>query len=418
MRIAVIGSGISGLSAAHWLSKHHDVTLFESDDRLGGHTATKQVSVTENGESREYAIDTGFIVFNDWTYPLFIELMSELGVASKPTDMGFSAFKADGSFEYAGKNLKTLFSQKRNLVSPSHLRMLADIVRFNKSAVQDWRTGKLEEGVTLGQYLADRGYSETFVQRYLIPMGSAIWSSTTQDMMAFPLKFFVEFFHNHGLLNIKNRPQWHVIQGGSKQYIEPLIRRFEKKIHLGEGVLKVVRDKDQVEITTAKQSYHFDQVVFACHSDQALNMLGDATEKEKQLLGNIRYRDNDVVLHTDISLLPSRKQTWSSWNYCLGEQANELPVLTYNMNMLQGIQSETVFCVTLNATDRIDPDAILGEYRYAHPIFDLPAIEAQKQWQSINGVNATWYCGAYWFNGFHEDGVRSAKRVVESIHAI
>ena len=321
--------------------------------------------------------------------------------------------------EYAGASISTLFSQRRNLFSPSHLRMLLDIVRFNKGAITDWRAGQLDQGVTLGQYLKDKAYSQAFIDRYLIPMGAAIWSSTTQDMMAFPLKFFVEFFHNHGLLNVKNRPQWHVVQGGSKQYISPLIRRFENRIHLGEGVLKVIRQQDgRVALTTHKDVYHFDQVIFACHSDQALDILGDASDQETQVLSQIRYRENEVVLHTDTKLLPSRERTLSSWNYCLGDRPNELPVLTYNMNILQGIEADSVFCVTLNATDRIDASLVLGKYRYAHPVFDLPAIEAQKKWQSINGVNATWYCGAYWFNGFHEDGVRSAKRVAEALNAI
>lgn len=411
MKIAIIGSGISGLTAAHLLNKKHDITLYESDGRVGGHTATKTVAV----DSGEYCIDTGFIVFNDWTYPNFIQLLENLGVKSQATDMGFSAFYPDGRFEYSGKNLNTLFADRRTLLSPNHWRMLADIVRFNNQAVHDWQQGNLDDSITLGQYLSEHRYGETFKNRYLIPMGSAIWSSSITDMERFPVKFFVTFFHNHGLLRVNNRPTWRVVQGGSQSYIDPLIASFREKIRVSDAVLTVTRTNSGVSLKSESGTRLYDQVVFACHSDQALALLTDPSIVEEKILGAITYRDNDVALHTDTRLLPRKKRTWASWNYCLSDDLNSLPILTYNMNILQGIDSPETFCVTLNANDKIDQNTVLGRYCYAHPAFNQAALSAQAQWQSINGVRRTWYCGAYWFNGFHEDGVKSALRVAAKL---
>lgn len=411
MKIAVVGSGISGLTAAYLLQKKYEITVYESEATIGGHTATKEVT-TEHGT---YAIDTGFIVFNDWTYPNFIELLNRLGVQSQPTSMGFSAFYRDGSFEYSGDNLNTLFSDRRTLFSPAHWRMLADVVRFNKEAVQDWQTGKIPPETTLGEYLHDRGYSKAFSSRYLIPMGSAIWSSSTGEMDRFPLQFFVKFFHNHGLLSIQNRPTWRVLRGGSKSYLAPLSRSFSDRIRLADPVVRVMRDAAGVRVISASGEQRFDHVVFACHSDQALGMLAEPTSSERKILGAIRYRINDVVLHTDENLLPKRRRTWSSWNYCLSHNSEQLPVLTYNMNILQNIQNASTFCVTLNANEQIAKEKILGCYRYSHPVFTLDALDAQKNWGAINGSGNTWFCGAYWFNGFHEDGVNSALRVASAL---
>jgi uncharacterized protein len=411
MRMAIIGSGISGLTAAYQLNKKYDITLYESDVRLGGHTATKTVKVN----SGEYNIDTGFIVFNDWTYPNFIKLMDQLGVASQPTEMGFSAFYPDGRFEYSGTNFNTLFADRRTLFSVNHWRMLLDIVRFNKQAVTDWRDGKLDDSITLGQYLRRNGYSDAFMHRYLIPMGSAIWSSTGDDMALFPAKFFVQFFNNHGLLSVNNRPTWRVINGGSQAYVKPLVASYKDKIRLGDAVVSVVRDSAGVTLTSASGVCTYDQVIFACHSDQALKLLLDATESEKRILGAMSYRENDVTLHTDKRWLPTKKRTWSSWNYCLSEDSSSLPILTYNMNILQGIKSPETFCVTLNANDKIDSAQVMGRYRYAHPVFDQAAIDAQARWSEINGVHRAWFCGAYWRNGFHEDGVSSALRVSSAL---
>jgi predicted NAD/FAD-binding protein len=410
-KIAIIGSGISGLTAAYYLNKQYDICLYEADSRLGGHTATKAVKV----KGKDYLIDTGFIVFNDWTYPNFIKLLNELEVESQPTDMGFSVFNPAEDFEYAGTNLFTLFAQKRNLLSLNHWKMLRDIVRFNKEAIADLETGNLEQNESLGHYLTRKKYSAAFSQRYLIPMGSAIWSATQGAMLAFPLEFFIRFFSNHGLLNVVNRPQWRVIKGGSKAYINPLVKNFEEKIKLNSPVEKIIRHETQVEIISNNTSEFYDEVVIACHSDQALAILSDATIGEESILSAISYQKNDVVMHTDTRLLPRRKSTWSSWNYLLQDNNEQPPILTYSMNILQSITSDVEFCVTLNATDKIDPTKILGRYEYAHPVFSQAAMQAQERWQEINGVNRTWFCGAYWLNGFHEDGVNSALRVVKAL---
>ena len=412
-KIAIIGSGISGLTAAYYLNKQHDICLYEADSRLGGHTATKAINVS----GKDYLIDTGFIVFNDWTYPNFIKLLNELGVDSQPTNMGFSVFNPSTDYEYAGTTLFTLFAQKRNLLSLTHWKMLRDIVRFNKEAILDLDDGKLESNESLGHYLTRKKYSIAFSERYLIPMGSAIWSATQGAMLDFPLEFFIRFFKNHGLLNVVNRPQWRVIKGGSNAYIAPLIKSFEEKIKLNSPVVNVIRHGTKVEIITDTTSELYDDVVIACHSDQALTMLSDATPVERAILSAIGYQKNDVVMHTDTSLLPRRKSTWSSWNYLLQNDNIQMPILTYSMNILQGIESDVEFCVTLNATDKINPQKILGRYEYAHPVFSQAAVQAQEQWQNINGVNLTWFCGAYWFNGFHEDGVNSALRVVNALGA-
>ena len=410
-KIAIIGSGISGLTAAYYLNKHHDICLYEADSRLGGHTATKKIHIN----NKDYFIDTGFIVFNDWTYPNFIKLLIELGVESQPTEMGFSVFNRDENFEYAGTNLSTLFAQKRNLFSISHWKMLRDIVRFNKEAVADLDAGHLAPNESLGVYLERKNYSYAFIDRYLIPMGSAIWSATQGAMLAFPLEFFIRFFKNHGLLNVVNRPQWRVIKGGSHAYITPLIKEFKDKIKLNSPVARIVRTEKGVTIISNGTAEDFDQVVLACHSDQALALLGDASDDEQAVLSSISYQKNSVVMHTDTQLLPQRKSTWSSWNYLLQGDKRQAPILTYSMNILQGIESNTEFCVTLNAKDKINPQKILGEYEYSHPVFSQEAVQAQAAWPLINGVNHTWFCGAYWFNGFHEDGVNSALRVVTAL---
>ncbi len=410
-KIAIIGSGISGLTAAYYLNKHVDIRLYEAECRLGGHTATKKIHV----QGKDYLIDTGFIVFNDWTYPNFIKLMNEIGVDSQVTDMGFSVFDRDTNFEYAGTNIRTLFVQKRNLFSLSHWKMLRDIVRFNKESISDLDSGLLTPNQSLGDYLKEKDYSNAFIDRYLIPMGSAIWSATQGVMLDFPLEFFIRFFRNHGLLNITNRPQWRVIKGGSFAYIAPLTNSFKDKIKLNSPVTKVIRKETSVSILCNGEWEEFDEVIMACHSDQALSLLHDATADELAVLGNIAYQNNSVVLHTDTQLLPQRKQTWSSWNYLLQNDKQQPPILTYSMNILQGISSDTEFCVTLNAKEKINKQKILGEYEYSHPIFSAQAMQAQAAWPLINGINRTWFCGAYWFNGFHEDGVNSALRVVDAL---
>ncbi len=412
MKIAIVGAGISGLTAAYFLNRKHDISVFESQAEIGGHTATKTV----NYQNVEYAVDTGFIVYNDWTYPNFIRLMKEIGVESKKTEMSFSVKCEQSGLEYGGNNLNTLFAQRKNMFKADYLKMLYDITRFNKDAITDLESGVIDKAMTLKEYLSQKNYGDSFANQYLIPMGSAIWSSSTDDMLDFPVLFFIRFFKNHGLLSVNNRPQWRVIQGGSKQYLEPLSASFKDNIHVNSPVTSINRSNGGVELRINNGDIQrFDQVVIACHSDQALSMLADSNTLEQTLLEAIPYQSNEVVLHTDHSLLPEKELAWSSWNYWLRKGKQEKAVLTYDMNILQGIKSPCTFCVTLNATDAINPEKILGRYRYSHPVFSLDSMRAVEQWRSINGVNNTWFCGAYWANGFHEDGVTSALRVAQSL---
>ena len=415
MKIAIIGAGISGLTAAYYLRHKHDISIFESASRIGGHTATVDVNVG----GRDYAVDTGFIVYNDWTYPNFIELMSELGVETRPTEMSFSVRCDQTGLEYSGSNLNTLFAQRRNLLRPKFYRMISDILRFNREAIADLESGLIEPGTTLGSYLTERGYGDAFVYQYLVPMGCAIWSASTQSMLDFPLLFFTRFFKNHGLLSVNDRPQWHVIRGGSRSYLEPLTRDFHDRIRLNADVRAVRRLRDAVELSFGDGRVEiYDQVVFGCHSDQALALLGDPTLAECSALEAIPYQSNEVVLHTDETLLPRRRLAWASWNYWLRERYQERAVLTYDMNILQSIESDTTFCVTLNATEAIDPDRIIDVFNYSHPVFSLESVAAVERIEALNGLNRTWFAGAWLGNGFHEDGVVSGRRVAEAINRL
>jgi predicted NAD/FAD-binding protein len=409
MKIAVIGSGISGLACAYELHKAHEVHVLESEPRIGGHTAT--VDVTIGG--RHFAIDTGFIVFNDWTYPEFIVLMEKLGVASKPTEMSFSVSDTASGLEYAGTSINTLFAQRRNLLSPRYFGLLRDVMRFNRQSIIDLDEGRVEEGMTLGDYLLLNKYGAAFVEYYLIPMGSAIWSADTAQMMNFPLQFFVRFLRNHGLLNVVNRPQWRVIEGGSREYIKPLTAGFANNIRTNTAVRGVRRLPSGVELTLDHGRECYDQVVFACHSDQALDMLVDPSPAEREILSAIPYQENEVVLHTDKRLLPKNPRAWASWNY-RRSRPDQAAALTYNMNILQGLDAPETFCVTLNQSESINPHKVLGRFSYSHPVFTVEGTRAQQRWSEINHAN-TWYCGAYWRNGFHEDGVASAMRVAQAI---
>jgi predicted NAD/FAD-binding protein len=419
MKVAVIGAGISGLTSAYYLSEHHDVTVFESAARIGGHTAT--INVEHNG--KEYAVDTGFIVYNDWTYPNFIKLLNALRVDTRPTQMSFSVSCENSGLEYAGSNLNTLFADRSNLVKPAYWQMLRDIVRFNRQAIEDLSNNQLPAQQTLEEYLQKHRFGAMFRDKYLVPMGAAIWSAGTDEMLRFPVLFFVRFFKNHGLLSIKNRPQWHTIAGGSAAYLQPLTERFNNSIHLGTEITNIQRSDSEVAIEyqsnqTSATREVFDALVVATHSDQALTLLKTPTATEREILGAIPYQDNDVVLHTDESLLPARELAWSSWNYRLIKSSgtDPIPRLTYNMNILQGIDAPCTFCVSLNQNDRIDQSKILGRYNYSHPVFSLAGMQSQQRWDEIAGSLRTWYCGAYWGSGFHEDGVVSALRVVESVN--
>jgi uncharacterized protein len=411
MRIAIIGAGISGLVCGYKLAEKHDLTLFEAADWVGGHTHTVDVEV----QGHTYAIDTGFIVFNDWTYPNFIQLLNELGVGSQPTEMSFSVHDPASGMEYNGNNLNSLFAQRRNLLSPGFLRMVRDILRFNRNALHDLAEQRVRPETTLGEYLAAQGYGQRFIDHYIIPMGSAIWSMPLAEMLAFPLQFFLQFFRNHGLLSVTDRPQWHVIQGGSRSYVGPLSAPFAERIRTSCPVQQVERDAEGVTVHSAAGSERFDRVIFACHSDQALAMLSQPSPQEEAILGAIGYADNDVVLHTDTRLLPDRRLAWASWNYRLGGDSRQPAAVTYNMNILQGISAPQTFCVSLNQTAAIDPARILARYTYAHPQFSLAAQKAQQRWAELLGPRHSYFCGAYWANGFHEDGVVSALRVVKAI---
>ena len=366
--------------------------------------------------TRRYALDTGFIVFNDRTYPNFIALMRQLGVPSKPTTMGFSVRDPASGLEYAGTNLDTLFAQRKNLLSKSFLAMIRDILRFNRESVEDLASGSIARTETLGQYLARNGYGSAFSEHYLVAMGSAIWSADCATILDFPVQFFLRFFSNHGLLSVRDRPQWRVIEGGSREYLAPLCARFIERIYTGNAVRQVRRKPGRGITLCMAEGRHlqFDQVVFACHADQALALLEQPSAQEKSILGALPYHANDVVLHTDTRLLPRNRKTWSSWNYTLGRSTDRAAV-TYNMNILQGITAPETFCVTLNNSAVINPHKVLGRFTYEHPVFSLAGIAAQQRWDEINGVADTWYCGAYWHNGFHEDGVVSALRVANSL---
>lgn len=408
-RIAVIGSGIAGLTSAYLLSRHHEVTVFEANDYLGGHTHTKHIE--RNG--RTFPVNTGFIVYNDWTYPNFIKLMQQLGVETQESDMSFSVHDENSGLEYNGTSINSLFAQRINLVRPSFLKMVRDILRFNKETVAALNRGD-DLSMTLGEYIKQHGYSKGFRDYYIIPMGAAIWSASTDVMMNFPLEFFLKFFNNHGMLSVDDRPTWRVLSDGSSAYVSELIKPFEERIRLNTPVKKVIRSNNKVIIQTGKGDEEFDQVVLACHSDQALSMLAEPTAKEHEILGAIPYQDNEVVLHTDERLLPKRKLAWAAWNYHIPQRRSEHAMVTYNMNILQNFKdAPETFLVTLNRAAEIDESKVIERYNYAHPVFTQDGVAAQARHSEISGHNRTHYCGAYWFNGFHEDGVNSALRVAK-----
>jgi predicted NAD/FAD-binding protein len=407
-RIAIIGSGISGLTCAYLLSRQHQVTLFETSDRLGGHTATVDVELNKQSTS----VDTGFIVFNDRTYPNFIKLMNQIDIRSKPTEMSFSVHNHNNGLEYNGHNLDTLFAQRRNLLNPRFYKFVFEILRFNKLA-KKFNSHQTNNNIeTLGDFLESHKFSDYFANNYILAMVAAIWSSSINNCRDFPLVFFMRFFNNHGLLDIKNRPQWFVIKGGSSSYIPRLIQ-YTKDIRLSNAVTSVVRHPNHVEVTSKNQTEIFDEVIFACHSDQALDLLADANPTETNLLRAMEYRNNEVVLHTDPNLLPKRKKAHASWNYWIDSSTNDLPSVTYNMNILQGLVVDETVCITLNQTQKIDPKKILRQFNYSHPVFTSNSLHAQQQRKLICGQQHTHFCGAYWYNGFHEDGVKSALDVCD-----
>ena len=407
MKIAIIGSGISGLTSAYLLNRNHDITVFEANDYIGGHTHTHSINV----KNKNYAVDTGFIVYNERTYPNFIKLLDTLGVERQQSTMGFSVKSVSEDYEYAGESLNSLFAKRSNIFRLGFLRMLYEMYHFGKKS--DSSGLGLDTSITLGTYLRSENYSNEFINYFIIPMGAAIWSTPANKVLDMPAYFFIKFFYNHGMLEIVNRPKWWVIKNGSSAYIKKIIKGFESKINLSSPIKSVSRLDNRIEIKTAnsEKSLIFDAVVFATHSDQALRMLKDPTEKEKDILSSIPYQKNEVHLHTDSSVLPKRKLAWASWNYQLDSNPENPVVLTYNMNILQGLDCDETFCVTLNDHQSVDKAKVLKKIIYHHPLFTVKGIEAQKRKSEISGVNNTYYCGAYWRNGFHEDGVVSAIEV-------
>ncbi|MFT6269757.1 MAG: putative NAD/FAD-binding protein [Alphaproteobacteria bacterium] len=417
-RVAIIGTGIAGMTSAYLINEKADITVYEANDYIGGHTATKEVEVS----GHKYSIDTGFIVYNEWTYPNFIKLMKTLGVPTQATEMSFSVKNKDSGLEYNGNTLNSLFAQRRNIFSPSFIRLVLDIVKFNKVCKAHIEAKNDTYNISLIEFIDQHNLSKAFTDNYILPMCAAIWSTSLEASANFPLSFFLNFFNNHGLLNITNRPQWYTLIGGSNQYVGPLTESYKEKISLSSPVQLVRKTNEGYEVTSNGNTAVFDQIVFACHSDQALKML-DLSSFEQQhgqdlsdILGAIPYSDNDVVMHTDISQLPKRPLAWASWNYLIRGAENETQSpasVTYNMNILQCIESDTTFCVTLNNTQEIDPSKILGRYSYAHPQFSSKMVAAQQKRKLICGQHNLHFCGAYWYNGFHEDGVRSALDVAK-----
>lgn len=415
MKIAIIGSGIAGLTCAWRLAGHHQVTLFEAGATPGGHTATVDVSTSQG----TWAIDTGFIVYNDRTYPRFMGLLSELGISGQKTQMSFSVRNPATGLEYNGHTLTSLFAQRRNLVNPSFWRLLGEIVRFNRLAKQAL-DGEVDPNATLEMFLEQHGFTPFFARHYILPMGAAIWSSSLQEMRRFPLPLFLRFFEHHGLLDITHRPQWYVVPGGSREYIRAMLDKLGDRLnlHLNSPVQRVSRHEHGVTLQLENGIYTFDQVIFACHSGQALAMLDEPTPAERDVLGDIGWQRNEVVLHCDRRWLPVRERAWASWNYRLSERDQASACVTYNMNILQGLpEGSPLFCVTLNPETPVDERFVLKRFIYEHPLFNPKSWRAQARRGEINGHHRSWFCGAYWYNGFHEDGVRSALDVVNALAA-
>jgi len=406
MRLAVIGAGISGLVAAYLLSPEHEVTVFEANRHLGGHSHTVEVTV----DGRAYPVDTGFVVFNEITYPNFVKLLRRLGVSWQPANMSFSITNAQTGMEFGFRTLNGLFAQRRNLVRPAFYRLLLDIWRFRRESVELSQDKTFAN--TLGHYLALKKYSRPFVEDFIIPLGSAIWSADPRTLHNFPARYFAEFFQRHRFLNLRHKVRWQTIRGGSRQYVEPLVRPFKDRVRLNCPVAEVKRQRDFVEVKPRQgEPERFDRVIIAGHSDQALAMLVDASASEREILSTFPYQENSTVFHSDVSLMPARRAAWASWNYYLAADSPEQVTVTYHMNRLQSLDAPVDFLVTLNRDREVDPQKIIKHLTYHHPVYTQQAPIAQQRWPEINGVNRTYFCGAYWGYGFHEDGVVSALNV-------
>jgi hypothetical protein len=409
MRIAVVGGGIAGMASAWLLSREHEVHLYEAHDYLGGHTHTHDVEVG----GKNYRVDTGFIVMNPENYPLFSKMLAELGVATQPTTMTFSLRDDVSGLEYNAGTNGGLFLQKRRIFSLRHWRMIRDILRFYRTAPALLALDG--PGPDLGDYFVAEGYSEGFIDDHIVPMASALWSSPSQQVLKFPVKYLVQFMANHHMLQVDGRPTWQVVKGGSNTYVKALTASWKVHLHLDERIADVRRSDDGVTLSTSQGQQRFDQIVIACHSDQALALLDDPSPAEQEVLGAIGYQINDTVLHTDASQLPRDRRAWAAWNALKPAGAHKECTVSYCMNLLQSIDAPVPFVVTLNRTGAIDPAKILRRMTYHHPIFTAESVAAQLRRHEINGVNRTWYCGAYWGWGFHEDGMRSAVDVARGL---
>ena len=393
---------------AYLLCEDHEITVFEANDYIGGHTHT--VDVERAGKT--YAVDTGFIVFNEKTYPNFLKLLKRLGVAWQPSKMSFSVTSETNGLEYSPSSLDSLFAQRKNLFRPAFYGMVLDIFRFRRRATRI--LGKKGDDTALGDYLKAEGYSKAFIHDFIIPMGAAIWSADPGQFWNFPARFFVRFFDNHGFLKVMDQPQWLVIRGGSRNYVHELTREFRDRIRLSCAVKKVTRHEDRVEIAhVGGGPEHFDHVVMATHSDQALALLADPSEEEARILGAMPYQENMTVLHTDETVLPKKRVCWASWNYHVPKAHTGRVAVTYDMNILQSLKAPVEFCVSLNHPGGIDPARVIDQMVYDHPVYTSQSLKAQKDHEEINGVNRTSFCGAYWGFGFHEDGVKSALAVCQ-----
>jgi predicted NAD/FAD-binding protein len=405
MKLAIVGGGISGLTCGWLLHDRHDLTVFETERLAGGHSNTVEFDL----DGQKHRIDTGFIVYNDRTYPNFMELLRRLDVEGAPTEMSFAVRCDRTGIEYSGTNLNGVFAQRGNLLRPGFLRMVWDILRFNRQGTSD--ADLVDSSETVGSYLHRHGYGRGFMDHYLLPMGAAIWSCPRGTFAEFPIRFILEFYRNHGLLSLTNRPQWYTIPGGSRRYVARLTQPFRDRIRTNSPVRGVRRDAAGVTVFTDAGEERFDEVIFACHSDQALGLLQDATELERRVLGGFPWEMNEAVLHFDERVLPRTRRAWSAWNYRIGIEQETRATITYNMNILQHIRSDRTFSVTLNDNGLIDPAKVISRHRYSHPVFTTARAALQAEHPQMIRVNRTSYCGAWWANGFHEDGVCSALAV-------
>jgi len=405
MQLAIIGGGISGLTCGWLLHDRHDLTVFETERQAGCHSNTVEFQL----DGQQHRIDTGFIVYNDRTYPNFMELLRQLDIEGAPTEMSFAVRCDRTGIEYSGTNLNGVFAQRRNLLRPGFLRMVRDILRFNRQGTSD--ADLVDPAETVGSYLQRNGYGRGFMDHYLLPMGAAIWSCPRGTFAEFPIRFILEFYRNHGLLSLTNRPQWYTIPGGSRRYVNRLTQPFRERIRTDSPVRSVRRDAAGVSVFTDAGEERFDEVIFACHSDQALGLLQDPSALERRVLSGFPWEQNEAVLHYDERVLPRTRRAWSAWNYRIGLEPETRATITYNMNILQHIRSQRTFSVTLNDSGLIDPAMVISRHRYSHPVFTSERSALQAEHPRMIRENRTSYCGAWWANGFHEDGVCSALAV-------